>query len=419
MKHYDLIVIGGGFAGTAAAISAGRAGLKVLLADKSNSLGGAAVNCLVNPFMPNAAKRNPGEPKTHLSAGLYAEILEELKKMNAVWNEFTPHFHEEYLKVVLNRMALAAGVELLFHVYLTDAEMQGETVKSVTLAGKSGQMKMTADYFVDATGDADLSVLCGCSTRLGREEDGLCQPMTLCFRVANVDIEKYQKARPMINGLYQELQKQGKIKNIREDVLIFHSLVNGVLHFNSTRIVRRNPVDSFDVTQAEIEAREQVLELFTFMKENIDGFQNSDLLMTAPEIGVRESRMVDGEYLLTSEDLVACTRFEDSIALGNYDIDIHNPEGSGTSHYYFPEGHYYTIPFRTLLPKKTENLLAAGRCISVTHEAQASIRIMPIVCCLGEAAGTAVGVAAKEGSTLRGIDTGKLQAQLKAQGALL
>lgn len=419
MKHYDLIVIGGGFAGTAAAISAGRAGLKVLLADKSNSLGGAAVNCLVNPFMPNAAKRNPGEPKTHLSAGLYAEILEELKKMNAVWNEFTPHFHEEYLKVVLNRMALAAGVELLFHVYLTDAEMQGETVKSVTLAGKSGQMKMTADYFVDATGDADLSVLCGCSTRLGREEDGLCQPMTLCFRVANVDIEKYQKARPMINGLYQELQKQGKIKNIREDVLIFHSLVNGVLHFNSTRIVRRNPVDSFDVTQAEIEAREQVLELFTFMKENIDGFQNSDLLMTAPEIGVRESRMVDGEYLLTSEDLVACTRFEDSIALGNYDIDIHNPEGSGTSHYYFPEGHYYTIPFRTLLPKKTENLLAAGRCISVTHEAQASIRIMPIVCCLGEAAGTAVGVAANAGSTLRGIDTGKLQAQLKAQGALL
>lgn len=419
MKHYDLIVIGGGFAGTAAAISAGRAGLKVLLADKSNSLGGAAVNCLVNPFMPNAAKRNPGEPKTHLSAGLYAEILEELKKMNAVWNEFTPHFHEEYLKVVLNRMALAAGVELLFHVYLTDAEMQGETVKSVTLAGKSGQMKMTADYFVDATGDADLSVLCGCSTRLGREEDQLCQPMTLCFRVANVDIEKYQKARPMINGLYQEMQKQGKIKNIREDVLIFHSLVNGVLHFNSTRIVRRNPVDPFDVTQAEIEAREQVLELFTFMKENIDGFQNSDLLMTAPEIGVRESRMVDGEYLLTSEDLVACTRFEDSIALGNYDIDIHNPEGSGTSHYYFPEGHYYTIPFRTLLPKKTENLLVAGRCISVTHEAQASIRIMPIVCCLGEAAGTAVGVAAKEGSSLRGTEIGKIQAQLQKQGARL
>jgi len=376
----------------------------VLLADKSNSLGGAAVNCLVNPFMPNATKRNPGGLKTHLSAGLYAEILEELKKMNAVWNEFTPHFNEEYLKIVLNRMALTAGVELLFHVYLIDAEMQGKTVKSVTLAGKSGQLKITADYFVDATGDADLSVLCGCSTRLGREEDQLCQPMTLCFRVANVDIEKYQKARPMINGLYQEMQRQGKIKNIRENVLIFRSLVNGVLHFNSTRIVRRNPVDPFDLTKAEIEAREQVLELFTFMKENIDGFQNSDLLMTAPEIGVRESRMVDGEYLLTSEDLVACTRFEDSIALGNYDIDIHNPEGSGTSHYYFPEGHYYTIPFRTLLPKKTKNLLVAGRCISVTHEAQASIRIMPIVCCLGEAAGTAVGIAVKDGTSLRGTE---------------
>jgi hypothetical protein len=419
MKKYDLAVLGGGFAGVAAAISAARAGASVLLVEKSNCLGGAAVNCLVNPFMPNYTRTQDHQvvEKHSLSQGLFLEIVGELKKMGAAQGDPPFVFHEEYLKIVLNRMALGANVDLLFHSWLTDARAENGRIQSVTVHGKSGRLEITADYFIDATGDADLSVLAGCPHRLGREADGLCQPMTLCFRVGNVDIEKYKKARPMIDGLYQRMRAEGKIKNIREDVLIFPNLVGNVLHFNSTRIVKRNPVDVFDLTRAEIEVREQVFELFTFMKENIDGFQNSDLVMTAPEIGVRESRMIDGEYLLTGEDLMACTKFEDSIALGNYDIDIHNPEGSGTSHYYFPEGKYYTIPYRSLIPKGANNLLAAGRCISVTHEAQASIRIMPIVCCLGEAAGMAVGVAVEDKAPLNKVDVKKLQQRLKDQGA--
>ena len=156
----------------------------------------------------------------------------------------------------------------------------------------------------------------------------------------------------------------------------------------------------------------------SFIKENIDGFQNCSLIMTAPAIGVRESRMIDGEYLLTGEDLISCKRFEDSIAAGNYDIDIHNPEGSGTSHHYFPDGQYYTIPYRSLVPKNVDNLLVAGRCISVNHEAQASIRIMPIVCCIGEAAGTAVGIAAKEGSVINQVNVKRVQEQLKNQNSI-
>lgn len=419
MKKYDLAVLGGGFAGVAAAISASRAGASVLLVEKSNCLGGAAVNCLVNPFMPNYTKTKDHQvsEKHSLSQGLFLEIVGELKRMGAAQGDTPFVFHEEYLKIVLNRMALGAGVDLLFHAYLTGAKTENGRIQSVTVHGKSGGLEIAAKHFIDATGDADLAVLAGCPYHLGREKDGLCQPMTLCFRVGNVDIEKYEKARPMIDGLYQRMRAEGKIKNIREDVLIFPNLVGNALHFNSTRIVKRNPVDVFDLTRAEIEAREQVLELFTFMKENIDGFQHSDLMMTAPEIGVRESRMIDGEYLLTGEDLIACTRFEDSIALGNYDIDIHNPEGSGTSHYYFPEGKYYTIPYRSLVPKGVNNLLVAGRCICVTHEAQASIRIMPIVCCLGEAAGTAVGVALVDKAALNRVDIKKLQQRLKAQGA--
>lgn len=416
---YDLVVLGGGFAGTAAAISAARAGLSVLLVDKSNCLGGAAVNCLVNPFMPNYTRTDDHDvpEKYSLSQGIFLEIVGELKKLGAADGNPPGLFHEEYLKLVLNRMALAAHVRLLFHSWLAGAQVENGRIRSVSVLNKSGRMDLEADYFVDATGDADLAVRAGCPYHLGRSGDSLCQPMTLCFRVANVDIEKYRRARPMINGLYQKMRAQGKIRNIREDVLIFPNLVGGVLHFNSTRIVKRSPVDALDLTQAEIDAREQVWELFRFMKENIDGFQHSELLMTASEIGVRESRMIDGEYRLTGEDLKACTRFDDSIALGNYDIDIHNPEGSGTSHYYFPQGQYYTIPYRSLVPKRVDNLLVAGRSISVTHEAQASIRILPIVCCLGEAAGTAVGVVHSAGTPCREADVKLLQQRLKRQGA--
>ena len=141
------------------------------------------------------------------------------------------------------------------------------------------------------------------------------------------------------------------------------------------------------------------------------------MLSTAIQIGTRESRMIDGEYCLTQEDLKNCVHFPDGIAAGNYDIDIHNPEGSGTSHYFFAPGTWYTIPYRCLLPVGTKNLLVAGRCISSTHEAQASYRIMPIVCCIGEAAGTAAGVACRAHTSLRGVDVEQVRAILKAGGA--
>ena len=406
--HYDLIVAGGGFAGVAAALAAARGGLRVLLIEKGNSLGGAAAACLVNPFMPywTDAQTANGRERLYLSAGIFREILDALSAAGALGDDEMT-FDEECLKLLLNRMIARAGVKTLFHSWLTGAEADGGRVTGVTVGNKTGLTRFNADYYVDATGDADLAVACGYPWRLGRAPDNLCQPMTLCFRLANVGMKAFEASRHTITPLYKELQAQGKIKNIREDVLIFRTLSDGILHFNSTRIVKKNPVDAFDVTDAEIDAREQVFELYGFLKARVDGFQNSRLIMTAPQIGVRESRMIDGEYILTGEDLTACVKFDDAIAAGNYDIDIHNPEGSGTSHYYFPEGAYYTIPYRCLIPKGGENLLVAGRCVSATHEAQASIRIMPIVCCLGEAAGTAVSVAFNSGSEKNGNETGE------------
>ena len=420
MEKYDLIVAGGGFAGVAAALAAARNGLSVMLIERGNCFGGAAVTGLINPFMPFWSNASPdGEKKRfYLSAGIFREILDNLVNAGALAsNEMT--FDEEYLKVLLNRMIVNAGIKPLFHSYVTGADMIDGTVNNITVANKSGNLKLTADYYIDATGDADIAAQSGFPFRIGREKDGLCQPMTLCFRLANVDMEAFGRSRASINPLYKELKAQGKIKNIREDVLLFHTLADGILHFNSTRIVRKNPVDAFDLTSAEIDAREQVFELHAFLKDRIDGFQNSRLIMTAPQIGVRESRKIEGEYILTGEDLVACVKFEDSIAAGNYDIDIHNPEGSGTSHYYFKDGEYYTIPYRSLIPKDSRNLLVAGRCISTTHEAQASIRIIPIVCCIGEAAGSAAAVAHQSNAPVTGANVSKIQEILRKNGAFI
>lgn len=415
MYKYDLIVTGGGLTGVAAAVGAARQGISVLLIEKSGCLGGAAVNCLVNPFMPysTTATQSGKKETVRLCRGIFEEITTELVTWNAMDGIL---FHEEYLKLILDRLVKKAGVQVLFHTTLAEVQKSGKKIEAVSVINKAGKQTFYADYFIDATGDADLAVLSGCPYHLGREEDHLCQPMTLCFRVANVDMEKFENARGRINEIYKQMQKEGKIKNPREDVLIFHNLVKGVLHFNSTRIVKLNPVDPFDLSKAEMEAREQVIELFQFLKSSIPGFENSDLMVSAPSIGVRESRMIDGVYTLTAEDLKACTKFDDAIAAGNYDIDIHNPEGSGTSHYYFPEGTYYTIPYRSLQPVGTNNLLVAGRCISSTHEAQASYRIMPICCCLGEAAGVAAGIAAKSGVGVDEADVKQIQKALKQNG---
>lgn len=418
MKQYDVIVVGGGFSGAAAAIAAARRGMEVLLIEKSNCFGGAAVNCLVNPFMYYWTTDPATKKPIYLCNGIFREILTELTAMKAM-PENSSVFHEEYLKLILQRMILKENVHVLFHTYLTGVRMDNGKVKSVLVSNKEGPGEYAARYFIDCTGDGDLAVLAGYPYHLGREKDHLCQPMTLCFRVAGVDLKAFEKSYDSINPLYQQFQREGKIKNPRENILVFENVVNGVLHFNSTRIVRKNPVSGEEKTQAELEAREQVFELFHFLRENIDGFQHSQLLSTAMEIGVRESRMIEGEYLLTQEDLVACTKFEDGVVCGNYDIDIHNPEGSGTSHYYFKAGEYYTIPYRCLVPKGSRNLLVAGRCISSTHEAQASYRIMPICCCLGEAAGIAAAFCGNSAADVMDIDIPRYREELRARQLLI
>ena len=419
-QHYDIVVVGGGFAGATAAIAAARQSKNVLLIEKYNTLGGAAVYDLVNPFMAYwtwTPEEDRPKEKILLSRGIFEEIVECLTKEGGMITDMT--FNEEILKYVLNTMAVESGVQLLYQTYVTGVQMNDACIRSITVSNVSGTTEIEADVFIDATGDANLATMAGCPFTLGRENDHRCQPMTLCFRLANVNSDDFSDTRRRINALYKQYKKAGKIQNPREDILSFSTSVKSIWHFNTTRVIKLDPTNAEEVTKAEIIAREQVMELYRFLRENFEEFRESVLVSTGLQIGVRESRMIDGEYKLTQEDLLACTKFEDGIAACCYDIDIHSPDGSGTSHYYFPHGEYYTIPYRCLVPKKASNLLVTGRCVSATHEAQASLRIMPVCATLGEAAGIGASLMVENGCAAKDVDVSHLRALLIQNGAVV
>ena len=421
MKKYDLIVAGGGLSGVAAGVCAAREGAKTLIIEKNSNLGGAASNCLINPFMKYSLKKKDEQGKPYyeqLNCGLFKEIVDRLRGMGAL-NEadmFGVAFNIEYMKKILEDLCEENSVDLLYNTTVTGADVSEGNVRSVTAYNCNGFSEFYAKYFIDCTGDGDLCVAAGAPFRLGRDEDHLCQPMTLCFWISNVDTEQFRKDRPNINDVYKQWQAEGKIKNPRENVLIFKHVAPGILHFNTTRIVNMNPVDARDLTRAQIEARKQIFEMYDFLKANFESFKNSVILMSAPEIGVRESRMIDGDYVFCLDDILSYRKFEDSVACGCYEVDIHNPSGTGTHLIYLKSDDYYTIPLRCLFPRGLKNLLVAGRCISSTHEAQSAYRIMPIVCNIGEAAGFTAALANKSGVMPREIDINELHAVLKKYG---
>ncbi len=429
MERYNVIVIGGGPAGTAAAISAARLGQKVLLVESGNALGGAMHNMLVLPFMEYYTPIRNCQKPFELARGIFSEIVEKNIEMmrdlegNDAYFARKPmsYYNEEYMKIILSRMVREAGADILFHARFLSAETDGNKITSIQVHARGEVLTLEADTYIDCTGDAEVAYRAGFPTRLGREGDSLCQPMTLCFRLAGVDKQVFfnHDNIKLMQQLYREAKLRGEISNPREDVLFFNTAHPNIIHLNTTRVVMHNPTDPIEMSEAEEIVREQVYEMFRFMRKYVPGCEHATLLSTASQIGVRESRMIEGEYTLTQEDLLACRKFDDGIAACNYDIDIHNPEGSGTTHYFFKDYTYYTIPYRCLVPKDSANLLVAGRCISSTHEAQASYRVIPYVTVLGEAAGVAAAIALRNGTTVKNADVAAIRAQLRAQGAFI
>lgn len=415
MKKYDILIAGGGFAGIGAALAAARLGKSVLIVDRNGALGGAASDALVFPFMPYATKVKKPDGSTgdlYLVRGVFKEITDAVI---ADKSGDTRSFNTARLTAILDTLVKEAGVDVLFHAELTGVKRDAKRINTVSVATVGGTLELQAAYFIDATGDANLAFLANCRYRLGRESDSLCQPMTLCFRVSGVNYKEMRKHNTEIQRLYCAEKEKSNIKNPREDILYFPTDDPNVVHFNTTRVIKHNPTDPFMLSAAEMEARRQMVELVDFLRNTVPECQNAVIVSAASRIGVRESRMVEGEHRLTAMELMAFKKFPDAVAAGNYDIDIHNPEGSGTSHYFFPMGEYYTIPLGSLIVKEADNLLVAGRCISCDHEAQASIRIMPICCATGHAAGVAASVACETMTPVKSVDVQKVQEQIKEQ----
>ncbi len=393
-------------------MSAARNGADTMLVERYGFLGGMATAGLVNPFMPWHA----GEEQ--IIGGIFQEILDRLAAKGGLCPERQSIFDPEILKIVADEICLESGVKILLHSFVAGADVGGSLIDSVSISDKAGGQSISAQMYVDATGDADLSYMAGVPCEKGRDSDGLAQPMTLNFRMAGVDLGRLPP-REKINELYSNAKRDGRLDCPRENVLLFRTTRSGELHFNTTRVTRVDGTSAEDLTKAEIEARRQVRQLAAFLTADVPGFENAYLQMTAVQIGVRESRRIVGEYVMTVEDVLEGRKFQDCIARGSYPVDIHNPDGEGTVIRHLRPGESYDIPYRCIVPLKIDNLLVAGRPISTTHEAHSSTRIMPICFAVGEAAGAAAAMCVRTGGVPRALDVSDLQAALVAHGANL
>jgi hypothetical protein len=445
----DVLVVGGGPAGLGAAVGAADAGARVVLAERYGFLGGNATAALVMPLMsfhtqrPSHEKRGettllptdhgPGDP---IVAGVLKRLLERLVRAGgaippSLKTGYVVPFDPEGFKISALDLLDEAGVEFLMHAFASGVVCEGGDAcrpSGVVFETKSGPMLVRAHVIVDCTGDGDLAASAGAPFEIGRF-DGLTQPMTLMFRMVDFEraaFEAYVRAHPKewrgVHGLWDLVRKAtaaGELELPREDILFFATPHERELSVNTTRITRVLGVDVWDLSYAEWCGRQQMRQISAFLRKYVPGFERAYVAQSGVNVGVRETRRVLGDYQLTADDVLGARKFDDAIARGAYPVDIHNPEGKGTVLKHLPPGEAYDIPLRCLLPRKTENLLVAGRCISGTHEAHSSYRVMPIVMATGQAAGVCAALAAKSGQSPRQVPAREVQLELLRQGASL
>jgi len=435
----DVIICGGGPAGFGAAIAAARNGVNALLIEKYGFLGGMATAGLVGPFMSCYT----GEQR--IIRGIFEELVNSLVQAGAAvdpkyvraetgYSGFVPEeehhahvtpFDPEYLKYEMMEMALKAGVHLLFHSLVVGVIQDDDRIQGVVVENKSGRQVYMAKILIDTTGDGDVAFYAGVPYEKGRPLDGLLQSASIMFRLGGVNfegVEQYMQKNPE-DVYFRSLTRHPKLKNeyisTRDDILFFFLPRKGEVIVNCTRVLNIDGTNVNDLTRGEIEGRQQAMTLLRFFQRYLPGFSNSYLLDMGAQIGIRETRRILGRYLLTKDDLLSYREFPDRIARAAYMVDIHNPTGPGWEAIPIREGKSYTIPYSSLLPKTPSNLLVAGRCISATHVAQSAIRVMPICMAIGQAAGTAAGIAVKQGKGIVEIDIGRLQSVLRDNNVVL
>ncbi len=414
------LVVGGGPAGYGAAVAALRGGCPTLVVERHGFLGGmgtaAGLSCYLN-YPANGVD---------LAAPVYRAFVRQQSRRGAHYHDDVTradYFEPESCKQGMEETVLEAGGRLLFHTILTGVCREDDHWL-VNVTGKGARFRIRCRYLIDATGDADACALAGVAMTHGRRSDGKTQPMTMVVQLGGFNPDAWRAAgNRLIAGRYvaegdqfaaavKLARAKGNWTIPRENIALFWSMPCDPTRVtvNGTRVNGRSACDPFENTWAEIEGRRQAREVVGFFRDYVPGFESAYLQQTGPQIGVRESRRIVGRAVLTENDVRSCSIPASSVMLCAYPIDVHHPEGSGTQFEVAARGHVYGIPWECQLPQEFDNLAAAGRCISATHEAAGSFRVMPTCMGLGEAAGTAAALAHARRKTLGDITGEEIRA---------
>jgi hypothetical protein len=424
----DVLVVGAGSAGCCAAIAAARMGKnKVLLVERYGFPGGTSTQVLTTFY----GFFTPGPEPRMVVGGLPAEVVDRLAVRRAMYLRPNTYgagtgvtYNPETLKLVWDEMLAEAGVECLLHSSLVDVETQsdGSPVAGI-FWNKGGFFKVPARRFIDASGDADFCALAGLPYEKAGEIDP-AQTLTTTFRMANADWAAFERAggKKMLMRKMAEAVESGSHPLPRKAGSAHAMVQRGCVSTVAVRVADVDATDAWQLSEAEREGRRQAFAYEAFFRDCVPGFEASDIIGLSHQIGVRETRRVEGEYRLTRADIERVARFDDCVLLCGAPIEDHRPAKDGgeeTDWFYVPEHKAYDVPYRTLVPRGSDTVWVVGRCFSATHDAHASCRSMGQTMAMGQAAGTAAAISLETDEAARNFDTATLREKLAATGAVL
>ncbi|MCT8176263.1 MULTISPECIES: FAD-dependent oxidoreductase [unclassified Variovorax] len=435
LMEADIVIVGGGTTGPVAAIAAARRGRKVVLIERFGSLGGILTLGLNT------------KPSGSLIGGIPLEIWNLARSAGGAGEDYmattktggvriASPTDPEVMKMLLTRLCVEAGVQILFETFVSAPRVEDGTVKGVFIESKAGRQFIAAQVLIDCSADADMAAKAGAPFVMGSgEAEARMQPVSMYFIMKNVDLERLAdwardcedvpaRAIPRdreglayglwltgFNGMLRRFQDETGVKLQRDNITL--KTADGQMYVNATRVLGVDVFSPAQFTGAILECYRQIEGVCRFLRERVPGFEQARLGQVSPILGVRETRHIEGEYTLTGPDSRGETRFEDSIAADTSALDIHDPKGGDVDFQSMPP---YEIPYRCLLPKRIEQLLVAGRCISANHEAHARSRNMPACMATGQAAGVAAAIAVETGMTVRQAPVAQIQQALRELG---
>lgn len=466
VREVEVLVVGGGTAGVPAAVAAARNGAKTLLIERYGFLGGFYVEGPGSGALGVVLQDTTGK---QIIKGITAEMLDRMVRLGGAvpaldrevvsstgwppatpYGKMKPYVEYEAVRTASFEICEEAGVELLLHSWVADAIVEDGAVKGVIVVNKSGRQAILARVVIDCTGDGDVAALAGAP--FDKAPRDVVYQISRDATLAGVDTDKLRaRAREILE---REPERVGTAMMLADPVQVpdgFEAPISvsfrsgAPIELSEDRLDYKRPAgrgaggihagfrkghdrltvsvdgydgtDAFDLTRAEVEARRKLVQRAEWLRKNVPGYEDCYIQGTGESItlGVRETRQVLGDYVMTADDVIWGRKFEDAIARAAHQIDMHLQGGGSEIH--GVKADYYEIPYRCLVPREVEDLLVAGRCISCTHEAQAALRKVPICSATGEAAGTAAALAVRAGVAPRQLDVRALQASLTAQGA--